>query len=221
MAQRKVYEMSKLAAGQSASWLQRQYRLALKAANDRIKTTTGRAELREHAQAYEKIIRGDLMDKKYIAENKQGVARFVGLGKGASKAELLEALKAAERFLGAKTSTARGIKETLQERRQALNDYVKEDWENRGGAGPAPELSKDDADNILRWLGSPEGQEAKRNFDSHQVREAIAKRVIADRMRGDRRDVSAIYNDFMTGNKTWADYIRSSEKEIENRMSGF
>lgn len=220
MAQRKIYDMSKNASGQSIDWLRRQYRLAQKAANDRIKTTTKNAALREHAQAYNHIVRNDLQGKKYISE-KDGVSRFAGLGKKASRAELMEALKAAERFLGSRTSTAGGIRELIEERRKNLNDYLQEDWENRGGSGSAPKLSKDEADNILRWLGSPEGQAAKRDFDSHQVREAIAKKVIANRLSGTKQSVSQIYNEFVQSELTFADYISESEEILSQHLESF
>lgn len=220
MPQRKIYDMSKNAAGQSIGWLRRQYRLALKAANDRIKTTMRNPELREHAQAYNHIVQSDLAGKKYISE-KDGISRFAGLGRKSSRAEVLEALKAAERFLGSRTSTAGGIRELMKERRKNLNDYLQDDWANRGGEGPAPELTKQEADNVLRWLGSAEGQAARREFDSHQVREAIAKRVISNRIAGVKQSISQIYNEFLQSEQTWADYIAASENILSSSMRGF
>ena len=117
-----------------------------------------------------------------------------------------------ERFLGAKTSTASGIKAVENERRDILNTMLSEDYKNRGGAGKTPALTKTEADNILRWMGSEEGRAAKANYDSNQVREGIAKAVISS--RGSGQSVSDLYNSFLTSQQTLADWIDTSESSI-------
>jgi len=74
---------------------------------------------------------------------------------------------------------------------------------------------------VLRWLGSAEGQSARREFDSHQVREAIAKRVISNRIAGVKQSISQIYNEFLQSEQTWADYISASENILASSMRGF
>ena len=202
--------MSKLAKGQSERWIRQQYNAAIKAANDRIKTIT-KPEYAGRAQAYEYYVKGDLAGAPYVKQ-RGGQTVFKALPRGATREESLEALRMAERFLGAKTSTARGIQETERERRGILNDMLEEDFTNRGGSGSAPKLSKDEADNILRWMGSEEGKAAKADYDSDQLREAISKATIA--ARGSGKSVSELYHEWLQSEQSLADWIEESENQI-------
>ena len=212
MAKQKFWRMSELSAGQSEKWIRQQYNAAIKAANDRIKTLS-KAEYAGRAHAYERYVRGDLAGAPYVKE-RGGATVFKALPKDSSRRESLEALRMVERFLGARTSTAAGIRETERARERGLNTMLEEDYKMRGGSGRAPELSKTDADNILRWLGSPEGRDAKSKFDSHQVREAISKAVIAASDAGDSRSISELYQEFVSSEETLADWIDASENVI-------
>ena len=202
--------MSSAAKGQSERWIRQQYNAAIKAANDRIKTVS-KPEYAGKSQAYEFYVKGDLAGAPYVKE-RGGATVFKALPRGADREQSLEALRMVERFLGAKTSTASGIKAVENERRDILNTMLSEDYKNRGGAGKTPALTKTEADNILRWMGSEEGRAAKANYDSNQVREGIAKAVISS--RGSGQSVSDLYNSFLTSQQTLADWIDTSESSI-------
>ena len=210
MSQQKIWNMSSAAKGQSERWIRQQYNAAIKAANDRIKTVS-KPEYAGKSQAYEFYVKGDLAGAPYVKE-RGGATVFKALPRGADREQSLEALRMVERFLGAKTSTASGIKAVENERRDILNTMLSEDYENRGGAGKTPALTKTEADNILRWMGSEEGRAAKANYDSNQVREGIAKAVISS--RGSGQSVSDLYNSFLTSQQTLADWIDTSESSI-------
>lgn len=210
MAQQKSYRMSELARGQDERWIRQQYNRAIKAANDRIKTVTkpGSA-FRESAHAYKHLVEADLKGAPYVKE-RGGATVFKALPRGSSRGESLEALRRVEAFLGAKTSTVRGIKAVEKSRKESLDSALREQM------GPdAPQLTDAQKDAVLRWMGSDEGKEAKTKFDSHQVREAISKAVIAS---GDRdpgiAGVMSLYEDFEQSQQTMADWIYSSEELI-------
>lgn len=210
MSQKKIWNMSSAAKGQSERWIRQQYNAAIKAANDRIKTVS-KPEYGGKSQAYEFYVKGDLAGAPYVKE-RGGATVFKALPRGADREQSLEALRMVERFLGAKTSTASGIKAVENERRDILNTMLSEDYENRRGAGKTPALTKTEAENILRWMGSEEGREAKANYDSNQVREGIAKAVISS--RGSGQSVSDLYNSFLSSQQTLADWIENSESSI-------
>lgn len=212
MAKQKHYNMSSLAKGRSEKWIRSQYNTAIKAANDRIKTIS-QPKYEGKAQAYEFYVKGDLAGAPYIKQ-RGGMTVFKALPRTSSREESLEALRMVERFLGAKTSTAKGITQTERERRNILNDMLSEDYENRGGTGSAPKLTKDEADNILRWMGSEEGRAAKASYDSNQVREGISKAVIAARQTGSGQSVSELYSQWFDSQQTLADWINQSENQI-------
>jgi len=216
MAERKIWRMSELAAGQDFKWIRQQYNAAIKAANDRIKTLN-KPKYQDKARAYEYYVKGDLAGAPYTKQ-RGGATVFTALPKGSDKREALEALRMVERFLGAKTSTVAGIKEVERERETALQEVLNSDFEMRGQAGGRPpKLTRQEADNILRWMGSAEGREAKRNFDSHQVRESIMKSVIASRSgrgKGSRKTVGELYKEFDESQQSLADWIAASEKQI-------
>ena len=212
MAKQKFWRMSEMSAGQSERWIRQQSNAAIKAANDRIKTLS-KAEYEGRSHAYEYYVKGDLAGAPYVKE-RGGATVFKALPKDASRRESLEALRMVERFLGARTSTAAGIREVEKERQGRLNELLEEDHRMRGGSGQAPELSKQDADNILRWMGSEEGREAKQNFDSFQVREAIAKAVVAYGISSSLSSISDLYQDFISTELSLADWIEISEDII-------
>lgn len=212
MSQQKIWRMSELSRGQSDKWIRQQYNAAIKAANDRIKTLS-KEKYQGRAQAYEYYVKGDLAGAPYVKE-RGGATVFKALPRAATRRESLEALRMVERFLGARTSTAAGIMEVERQRERGLNVALQEEWEARGGSGAAPELTKQQSDDVLRWMGSEEGKAAKAQYDSHQVREAISKAVIsAGRSKSGKR-ASDLYQDFKASQKTLADWIFQSEAKI-------
>lgn len=220
MAVQKLWKMSEVAAGHDEKWIRRQYNVAIKAANDRIKTLQ-KPQYAGRSKAYEYYVQADLAGAPYTKE-RGGATVFKALPHGSGRRESLEALRMVERFLGAKTSTVSGIYETERERERTLQDVLNEDFQIRGAAGAdVPQLTKDEADSVLRWLGSEEGRAAKSNFDSHQVREAMLKAVIASRpgrSGGASPSISELYNSFMQSQDTLADWIAQSENIIGSYM---
>lgn len=213
MSQQKIWRMSELSRGQSDKWIRQQYNAAIKAANDRIKTVS-QEKYSGRSQAYEYYVKGDLAGAPYVKQ-RGGATVFKALPRGASRRESLEALRMVERFLGAKTSTAAGIQEVARERESSLNRALEEEWKARGGSGSGPrdKLTREQADNVLRWMGSEEGKAAKAQYDSHQVREAISKAVVAAGPRSGKT-VSNLYNDFKKSQETLADWIFQSESKL-------
>lgn len=217
MARQKLWKMSELAGGQSERWVRQQYNAAIKAANDRIKTLQ-KSEYAGKAQAYQYYVKGDLAGAPYTKE-RGGATVFKALPRGVGRQESMEALRMVERFLGAKTSTVAGIREVERERERGLQDMLDADFKIHGQTGSnAPRMTKEEKDAVLRWMGSEEGRAAKASFDSHQVREAIAKAVIASRppgrSGGAAPSVSELYQSFDTSQQTLADWIAASENII-------
>lgn len=208
----KIWDRATQAKGHGEKWIRQQYNLAIKSANDRIKTLM-QPKYQGRSQAYEYYVKGDLAGAPYVKE-RGGMTVFKALPKNASRGESLEALRMVERFLSAKTSSARGILENEKTRRDILNDYLKEEFNDRGGSGELPKLTKTEADNVLRWLGSEEGKVAKANYDSGQVREAVAKAVIASRGVSSKQSVSDLYNNWLDSEQALADWIEANESKI-------
>lgn len=216
MAQPKEWRMSSLASGQSDRWIRQQYNTAIKAANDRIKTLS-QAKYIDRAQAYKYYVKGDLADAPYTKE-RGGMTVFKALPAGADRGLMMEGLRMVERFLGAKTSTVRGLTQLARERREKLNDVLKDDFKKRGGSGKTPRLTKAECDDVLEWMGSEEGKTAKKDFDSAQTREAISKAVIAN--RGSGKSVSDLYSDFKDSQKTMADWLLQAENKLGYKPIG-
>lgn len=213
MARQKIWKMSELAPGQSTQWIRQQYNAAIKAANDRIKTLQ-KAEYSGRAHAYKYYVKSDLASAPYTKE-RGGATVFKALPRGASKQQALEALRMAERFLGAKTSTVAGIREVEKERQEMLQKMLDEDFKIHGQEdAEAPTLTTAEKDSILRWMGSEEGVQAKADYDSNQVREAITKAVIAARSGKSKVSVGDLYSAFNDSQQTLADWIAASENVI-------
>ena len=216
MARQKIWKMSELAGGHNERWIRQQYNAAIKAANDRIKTLQ-KTEYAGKAQAYQYYVKGDLAGAPYTKE-RGGATVFKALPRGSGRQESLEALRMVERFLGAKTSTASGILEVEKEREKGLQDMLDADFKIHGQTGSkAPQMTKEEKDAVLRWMGSEEGRAAKASFDSHQVREAIAKAVIASRhgrSGGSAPSVNELFQAFDQSQQTLADWIAASENVI-------
>ncbi len=216
MSQQKEWRMSSLASGQTDRWIRQQYNAAIKAANDRIKTVS-QAKYLDRAQAYKYYVKGDLAGAPYVKQ-RGGMTVFKALPRGADRGLMLEGLRMVERFLGAKTSTVRGIYQVQRERRENLNDVLADDYKKRGGSGKAPALTKSEADDVLTWMGSEEGKSAKQDFDSAQTREAISKAVIAN--RGSGKSVSDLYADFKDSQQTMADWLLKAENKLGYKPIG-
>lgn len=212
MAKQKTWNLSALSRGQDEKWIRRAYNNAIKSANDRIKTLS-KPEYAGRSQAYEFYVKSDLQGAPYTKERGGNIV-FKAIPRSADREQALEALRMVERFLQAKTSTAAGIKAVENQRRDELNKMLQEDHANHGSGGSAPELSKSEADAILRWMGSEEGRAAKASYDSNQTREAITKAYISTRGLADRPSVSELYQNFMESQQTLADWITQSEEDL-------
>lgn len=215
-------------SGMSIKQLKSFFGTALKAANDRIRTLTKPNNI-IGAQAYKYNVE-PLRGAGYIktrTDKASGREMTVftqpkSPGKNASAAEqkrygaqLREAVSQVKRFLAAKTSTVSGIKELKAERMAKLDAMINAKRQGQGDdSNTGTGLSDVDKEAILRWMGSPEGQSAMQDFDSHQVREAVTIATMADRKGDGKTSIETLYNDFKATQQTLADWINDSEAAL-------
>lgn len=205
-------------SGFSLPELRRFYSTAIKAANDRIETLTKAANI-GGAQAYKYIVQ-PLQGASYIKQ-RGGATVFKSPGRKADASILKEAITQVQRFLAAKTSTVAGIKEVQAERRKYIDQIMNEERRRRGSAPEGGSgLSEKDKDAILRWLGSPEGKEAKQNFDSNNLVEAITKAMVTNRAGGGGASPLDLWRQFEERQSGLLEWIRENDDLLDD-MEGF
>ena len=193
-------------AGHDVSKMKKLYAYWKKVANERIKVTTKPKNI-EHAQAYKHIVE-PLKGSDYIGE-RHGMVVFKALPKNATPRHIREAFRKLTDFLQAKTSTVAGIKEVAQERINNIKEMT-------GGS-----LSSADAESLLIFLGSPEGVEAKSQYDSDLVVQAISldlnpikkpgeDKDKKDNIIGGRGSILERWQSWKASGKTLADWIRQN-----------
>lgn len=197
MARIKSYDYNM--AGDTVT-MKRLYSQWIKAANERIRYTN-LPKNKEHAQAYKFLVK-PLEGASYVKENKRGEIVFKALPKNAPARDIREAFRKVTDFLGAKTSTASGITEVLQERRDNIREFA------------GVELSDDKADSLLRFLGSPEGKKAMDKYDSDMIIEAIGK----DLKRGGNETVLERWQAWEQSGKTLADWMSENADDVEEEF---
>lgn len=179
--------------GVSTKSVRAAYNKLIKVANERIKVITKQENV-GHAHAYSNYVE-PMMGAQFVKTNAQGNVIFKSPGRGASRNDLAQALLAVQRFMGARTSTVSGIKEVIEERRARIRQDM-------------PNISKEEADAILIWLGSEEGRAAKENFESNQIKQAMAKAAHAAGATT-QSDLSRLWHEHLQRNETTADWIRN------------
>lgn len=115
--------------------------------------------------------------------------------------QLIQSIGIAEKFLSAETSTAKGIERVKRNRRK----WVRQNFDGF--------TSNKDADDFLRFLGSPEIQEQKQIFDSNIIVEAIAT---ASKNQPSKK-LQEIYRDFKESGKSWGGFIIDQEQEYKSK----
>ena len=187
------YEM---AQGSTAN-MRRLYREWVKVANERIRTTASAKNI-SGAQAYKHIVQ-PLEGAPYVKVNAKGQTVFKALPRNATDRERREAFKKLTDFLGSRTSTVGGIKEVKQERIENMRQQLGE---------VADTLTTNQIDSLLRFLGSPEGREALRNYDSDMVVQAIAA-DLANRPKSGE-SILARWQKWEQSGESLADWMRSN-----------
>ena len=144
--------------------------------------------------------------KKYRGKIKTNKGLIVPASiKKLSLADKREALKIFEKFLTAKTSTRKGIKEVEAEKIKQMEDFV--------GA----KLSKNDADILYRGF-EKQGLIAKEMFSSTMVQEAI--KLIAQKStkngKIDRKRAKQLINEFLNDERSLLTTIDSLEEDLKN-----
>lgn len=113
--------------------------------------------------------------------------------------QLIQSIGIAEKFLSAETSTAKGIERVKRNRRK----WVRSNFDGFN--------TNKEADDFLKFLGSPEIQEQKKTFDSNIIVEAIAT---ASKNQPSKK-LQEIYRDFKDSGKSWGGFIIEQEQEYK------
>lgn len=130
-----------------------------------------------------------------------------------SNKEYIEAIEDMKKFLSYKTSNLQGYKEVIDKKRNNLRNNLisygidEKDVEN---------LTDNQIDNILEFLGSEKGEVSKAKFDSDQIIYAVS---IA-KIQNEKQDISSIFNNIEQNYSTIADFIRESEINSDRNKGG-
>lgn len=115
--------------------------------------------------------------------------------------QLRQSIAVVEKFIAAKTSTAKGIEKVKRNRRK----WIRQNFDG---------FSKNkDADDFLKFLGSDEIKEQKKTYDSNIVVQALA---IADKNQPSKK-LKEIYNNFKNSKKSWGGFLIEQEQEYKKK----
>lgn len=182
-------------AGGDVQKMRKLYREWYKVANERIKVLES-GKWSGKSAAYRWQVQ-PLEGRGYVRRNKAGMSVFRGLGRNATDEQVKEAFFAVVNFLSAKTSTAAGVKEVQARREGELERHLPE----------GVNLDSGQKNQLLAWLGSPEGREALRQYDSDTVISAMG--IAMSRNPG--KTPVDLWRDFQRSSKSLADWIRDNE----------
>lgn len=121
----------------------------------------------------------------------------------------INAIKELEKFFKSKTSTLKGVIDIANERVQTLREKY-------------PSLSNytnEEIEDLLEFLGSNSGENAKVKYDSDQL--IIAFSMQKRLKKNKEKKWKDIYNDMKEKNATTASYIREVEEASENEFIPF
>ena len=120
-----------------------------------------------------------------------------------------KAIKELEKFFKAKTSNLKGVidisnerVQTFREKYPSLSDYTNEEIED-----------------LLEFLGSVKGENAKAKYDSDQL--LVAFSMQKKLKKNEDKQWEDIYNEMIEKNATTASYIREVEEASENEFIPF
>ena len=120
-----------------------------------------------------------------------------------------KAIKELEKFFKAKTSNLKGIIDIANERVQTFREKY-------------PSLSNytnEEIEDLLEFLGSAKGENAKSKYDSDQLLVAFSMQKKLKKNEG--KQWEDIYNEMLEKNATTASYIREVEEASENEFIPF
>ena len=120
-----------------------------------------------------------------------------------------KAIKELEKFFKAKTSNLKGVIDIVNERVQTFRDKY-------------PSLSNytnEEIEDLLEFLGSVKGENAKAKYDSDQLLVAFSMQKKLKKNEG--KQWEDIYNEMLEKNATTASYIREVEEASENDFIPF
>lgn len=120
-----------------------------------------------------------------------------------------KAIKELEKFFKAKTSNLKGIIDIANERVQTFREKY-------------PSLSyytNEEIEDLLEFLGSVKGENAKAKYDSDQL--LVAFSMQKKLKKNEDKQWEDIYNEMLEKNATTASYIREVEEASENDFIPF
>lgn len=214
------FDIGKSLRSATLSEMKKQYAIGLKRANDRIKNIHKQGAERG-SFAYQQYVKNQA-GREFIKQNKRGEYVFKmpkAPGKKATanekkqyREDIRHALERVESFLNAKTGSVRGVREVRAIKRERLlqrMEYLadKHDF-------TLPEMTDDELDDILNWLGSKDGQKEMEIDDSNQVRDILAVAYVTKNKDKKKpyQSVEDIYNDYLKSKKDWAEYLRKLQQ---------
>lgn len=203
-ARAKYYKID--TTGKTQSELIREYNKVVAVANKRIDTIT-KSTYADQAQAYYYQV-ASLKGAKFIGE-KNGVAVFNRLNKKSSENMLKSAIAHLNNFMTAKTSTVSGIKEVQKQRIENIKNVYK----NFRSPDFPEGIDDSTAEKIARFLGSPQGVEAKATYDSKQM--VLALSLEAKAVGEENLKTLEAFRQFRDRNQSLADWIRDSRELIQ------
>lgn len=115
--------------------------------------------------------------------------------------QLIQSILIAEKFLSAKTSTAKGIERVKRKRRKWLREHFDGFSRNK------------DSDDFLKFLGSDEIKEQKKIYDSNIVVKALA---IGSKNQPSKK-LKEMYDDFKKSKKSWGGFLIDQERELKKK----
>lgn len=188
--------------GRSTTQLRKDFGKILKSANERIRTTVEKHGDSAAAYRYQVV---PLLGSSYVkvAESgrNKGNVIFKNLPKNATDRQVRFAMQDLIRFMQSKTSTIAGIEQVKQDR----IDRIKKEY---------PTISDGEAENILKFLGTPEGQELMTVYDSDQIVEVLQVKGAGSAWLS-VGDIKEQANKWIGQGGTPADWLREARSAID------
>ena len=115
--------------------------------------------------------------------------------------QIIQSILIVEKFMSAKTSTAKGIERVKRNRRKWVRDHFDGFSKNK------------EADDFLKFLGSDEIKEQKKIYDSNIVVKALA---IGSKNQPSKK-LKEMYDDFKKSKKSWGGFLIEQEQAYKKK----
>lgn len=115
--------------------------------------------------------------------------------------QIIQSILIVEKFMSAKTSTAKGIERVKRNRRKWVREHFDGFSKNK------------EADDFLKFLGSDEIKEQKKIYDSNIVVKALA---LGGKNQPSKK-LKEIYDDFKKSKKSWGGFLIEQEREYKKK----